>query len=55
MHALLPVIDLRENPPKYIFIRADIQRVARFTFLERMYYHAIPGTTANGLIQNPQY
>lgn len=55
MHALLPVVDLRENPPKYIFIRADIQRVARFTFLERMYYHAIPGTTANGLIQNPQY
>lgn len=55
MHALLPVIDLRENPAKYIFIRADIQRVARFTFLEKMYYHAIPGTTANGLVQNPQY
>jgi len=55
MHALLPVVDLRENPAKYIFIRADIQRVAKFTFLERMYYHPIPGTTANGLIQNPQY
>lgn len=55
MHALLPVVDLRENPAKWIFIRADIQRVARFTFLEKMYYHAIPGTTANGLIQNPQY
>lgn len=54
-HALLPVLDLREATPKYIFIRSKIQRIAPFTFWERMYYHAIPGTADNGLIQNPQY
>lgn len=55
MHALLPIADLRENPVKYIFVRAEIQRVSPFTFLEKMYYHPIPGITVNGLVQNPQY
>ena len=55
MHALLPVLDLRESPPKYIFIRSDIPRKIPHTFREMMYYYAIPGIAANGLVQNPQY
>lgn len=54
-HALLPILDLRSGKPEYIFVRSNIQRVAPFTFTERMYYHPIPGTASNGLIQNPQY
>lgn len=55
MHALLPVLDLRTNPPQYIFVRSDIPRVIRYTFLEQYYYHPIPGTASNGLVQNPNY
>lgn len=55
MHALLPVLDLRETPPSYIFVRSDIQRVIRYTFLDYYYYHAIPGIASNGLVQNPNY
>lgn len=54
-HALLPILDLRETEPKYIFVRSKIQRLVPFTFQERLYYRAIPETTTNGLIQNPQY
>ena len=55
MHALLPVLDLRTDPPQYIFIRSDIQRVIRYTFLDQYYYHPIPGIASNGMIQNPNY
>ena len=55
MHALLPVLDLRETPPSYIFIRSDIARVVKYTFLDYYYYHAIPGVSSNGMIQNPNY
>lgn len=58
-HALLPILDLRDlapdDDPKYIFVRADIQRLTPFTFREQMYYHPIPGTATNGITQNPQY
>jgi hypothetical protein len=54
-HALLPILDLRGTEPKYIFVRSKIQRLVPFTFQEKMYYHAIPETANNGLIQNPQY
>lgn len=55
MHALLPVLDLRETPPSYIFVRSEIARVVRYTFLDYYYYHAIPGISSNGMIQNPNY
>lgn len=53
--ALLPVLDLREDPPSYIFIRKYAIRAIPLTFNRQWYYLAIPGTTNNGLIQNPQY
>ena len=55
MHGLLPVLDLRETPPSYIFIRSEIARVTRYTFMDYYYYHAIPGISSNGLTQNPNY
>lgn len=55
MHGLLPVLDLRTDPPSYIFVRSDIQRVITYTFLQYYYYHAIPGISSNGLVQNPNY
>ena len=55
MHGLQPVLDLRGNEPKYIFIRSKITNLINYTFFDYLYYHAIPGTSANGLIQNPQY
>ena len=56
--ALVPILDLRETTPQYIFVRANsyydnIDNGRRFN--ERSYYLAIPGTTSNNLIQNPQY
>lgn len=55
MHGLLPVLDLRDTPPSYIFIRSEIARVTRYTFMDYYYYHAIPGISSNGLTQNPNY
>lgn len=54
-HALLPVLDLREAPPKYIFIRAVAPSYAVQTFQARDYYRPIQGIGGNGLVQNPQY
>jgi hypothetical protein len=51
--ALVPVLDLRDM--KYIFVRKYVSREDPQTFLPREYYKAIPGISANGLIQNPQY
>jgi hypothetical protein len=53
--ALIPVLDLRVSPPKYIFVRKDIIREIPLTFQGRYYYNSIPGIGSNGLIQNPQY
>lgn len=55
MHALLPVIDLRVTPVKWIFIRSGIARTVPRTFDYKQYYRPIPGTSSNGAIQNPQY
>ncbi|MFD1139859.1 RagB/SusD family nutrient uptake outer membrane protein [Larkinella insperata] len=54
-HAILPVLDLRVTPAKYIFIRTNIPRSNPATFDYRQYYRSIPGIGANGLVQNPQY
>ncbi len=56
--SLLPILDLRQNPPKYLFLRAVnyYDHVANGrTFIERNYYLAIPGVASNRLIQNPGY
>ena len=55
LHALIPVLDLRVSPAKYIFIRQTIQRLNPATFDYRQYYRYVPGIGANGLVQNPQY
>jgi len=54
-HALIPVLDLRVSPAKYIFIRQTIQRLNPATFDYKQYYRYIPGVGSNGLVQNPQY
>ncbi|WP_214225429.1 RagB/SusD family nutrient uptake outer membrane protein [Pedobacter sp. B4-66] len=53
--ALVPLLDLRENPVKYIFVRRNLSREAPLTFPVNFYYVSIPGIGANGLVQNPQY
>lgn len=55
VHALLPVVDLRVTPAKYIFVRTEVPRGWRYTFDPRQYYRYIPGIGSNGLVQNPQY
>lgn len=55
-HALAPLLDLREESPKYIFVRVnqfhDEQAGGR-QFNPINYYKAIPGTATNRLVQNP--
>ena len=55
-HALVPLIDLRRETPKYIFVRVnqyhDEQAGGR-QFNPINYYKAIPGTATNRLVQNP--
>jgi hypothetical protein len=55
MHGLLPMLDLRNDPPTYFFIRSEIARVIPFTFREYFYYLPIPEVTSNRLTQNPNY
>lgn len=54
-HTLKPLIDLRSNPPKYIFVRGLRTGESALNFQQYYYYRSIPGTAGNGLIQNPQY
>jgi len=54
-HALLPVLDLREDPPKYIMVRDVVPRLGPKTFEPRWYYRSIPGRGSNGLVNNPLY
>lgn len=54
-HALLPVLDLRVNPPKYIMVRDVVPRSDPQTFEPKHYYRRIPGIGANGLVNNPMY
>lgn len=56
--SLVPILDLRENPPKYIFVRANNyydENAGGRTFQPYMYYASIPGRNTNQLIQNPHY
>lgn len=56
--ALVPMIDLRQDTPKYIFVRANFhgdELQNGRTFAPQSYYHSIPGTATNGLVQNPGY
>jgi hypothetical protein len=56
--SLVPLIDLRQNPPKYVFLRAlnYYDNVNNgMTFPTRQYYLSIPGVSTNKLIQNPEY
>lgn len=56
--ALIPMIDLRQPVPKYIFVRANNyfdERNNGQNFQTMSYYKAIPGVSTNKLIQNPQY
>ena len=54
-HSLMPIMDLRTDPPSYIFVRTTIPNMINYTFLDYFYYHAIPGIAANDLVQNPNY
>jgi hypothetical protein len=54
-HSILPVLDLRVTPAKYIFIRTNVARSNPSTFDYKQYYRYVPGIGANGLVQNPQY
>jgi starch-binding outer membrane protein, SusD/RagB family len=58
-HSLVPVLDLRVNPPKYIFIRVNnyYDELANgITWnTATSYYRSIPGVSANNLIQNPGF
>jgi hypothetical protein len=54
-HALVPVLDLRVNPPQYIFIRQIASRERYRTYLPREYYRPIPDVSASGLVQNPEW
>lgn len=56
--ALLPILDLREANPKYIFVRANNyydEKAGGVFFQTKSYYLDIPGISTNKLIQNPQY
>lgn len=54
-HALLPLLDLRVDPPQYIFVRKEVSRHPNRTFLPKRYYKPIPGIGTNELVQNPQF
>ena len=54
--ALVPLIDLREQEPKYVFLRKDNYhdiRAGGRTFQIINYYQNIPGTNVNRLPNNP--
>jgi len=54
-HALLPILDLREEQPKYIFVRANWihdERGGGQTFNPSSYYQSIPNTNINKLVPN---
>jgi starch-binding outer membrane protein, SusD/RagB family len=56
--SLIPLLDLRQNPPKYVFLRVInyYDQVANGrTYDATDYYHSIPGVATNKLIQNPGY
>lgn len=54
-HALVPILDLTESTPKYIFVRQKVSYTNPQTFHDYWYYKGIPGTGSNRLVQNPQH
>lgn len=56
---LVPMVDLRDATPKYIFVRAnnyyDEYNNGRTFNAATGYYEAIPGRSTNNLIENPGY
>jgi hypothetical protein len=57
--SLIPILDLRQAPPKYAFLRVNNYYDAStqqngFSFQPKNYYKAIPGVSTNKLIQNPE-
>lgn len=54
-HGIMPILDLRVDPPQYIFARREIPREYPLTFPEHFYYVRIPGVNSNDLVQNPQH
>lgn len=56
--SLVPVLDLRVNPAKYIFVRVNNfydEAANGVTWNPNSYYRSIPGTASNLLIQNPGF
>lgn len=56
--SLVPILDLRQATPQYIFVRAFNyydQNAGGVTFTTKSYYKGIPGVATNKLVQNPQY
>ena len=56
-HGLMPILDLRDGTPKYVFLRINQKNdeTTPRTFQMQYYYLNIPGTDVNKLIQNPGY
>lgn len=55
-HALVPMRDLRDTDPKYVFVRVNFfpdENSNGHTFQNVDYYRPIPNTDSNGLVQNP--
>lgn len=55
-HALVPLRDLRDPEPKYIFARVNLyydEQAGGRTFNPINYYFSIPGVNTNKLVQNP--
>lgn len=56
--ALVPMVDLREEQPQYIFVRANFyydEYAGGRTFQQHRYYQAIVGRNTNNLVENPGY
>ena len=56
-HGLMPILDLRDGTPKYVFLRINQKNdeMTPRTFQMQNYYLGIPGTDVNRLVQNPGY
>jgi len=56
-HGIMPVVDLRDGTPKYVFLRINQRNdeISPKTFQQQSYYLSIPGIDVSGLVQNPGY
>jgi hypothetical protein len=56
-HGLMPILDLRDGTPKYVFLRINQKNdeTTPRTFQMQSYYLSIPGIDVSGLVQNPGY